>query len=1158
MNACNCRRVVGCTTANFVSSFQTKENTRNAFSGIMCRKCRKDFKPFGFIWRMISFVIALILYETDSAFAIRKGSLMVPTSYTSGNGDLHVQLHSSQLTESQKPVQDLRLQVTRLDDSTRTIVAIVDVLPDPRLNVTQITIACQNLLFGGQYELEIVGNDIYSTIMDSQDERLRQELDIRWPMPKLSVTPESIGTYPQNPVNVILEFPGVECTINEMEVENVPEFWLELYYCGHNVYCDSTNVTNSQVLYAEQVRGYPKARLVKLRCELFGLAGHYIVKLRPTHPVQPIVSATAYVKADWSEQFVFNVHARSISPCDPHIGIGVLFEYPACILDKADRVRLFAKLRADVASLAPPTSLHYVSEQRVIRGQHSLHFDCELFSEKYIEYCFVYVSQAISGAVADVRMDCLPTLPVSESDIGGWGPWSEWTPCSTTCAGGTRNRYRVCDNPPPRYGAKFCQGPAVESEQCGGPITGSWECMYGTGNFFMGDLPADRPEVKAEIGPGCRCGCIVHLSFSKPRRLIASSAQSCPGRTFWLIQADDGHRIRFSIDFFRLICPSQYLRIRDGDSLAADLIAEYIGGTDKLTQSVISSESQILLEFYSNELSTLGESCKGGFLTHAQQIQTERSNVTISVTSRAVMPADISPIAMKLTLVHIIAILFASVIIIVSALLGAQYVFRYRKYQLAESMGELDSPAHTPRASLSSIQQRAASRAGSTSTLLSEVISLVKLRPRIGRRMKHSRLRESVDGEALESGDNNLQKSQSEDDISIESSHTLTNETLNDPNNPHSQNSKTPNSNEISSGQSSASLSPSPCNNSISLPSTPLDTPIPTRRNIKTCITSGDTKSMNGNAKRKKANDVSPVREEDTTETDTDSMSGSNRRSKKLSASNVTLTNGCYSPAASLASTATIRTTNVKESKEKRNREKLLAGPGSEFSLANPEDFELDYYDYNVVNAGAAPGSYLGMDPAYLVWIPPLDEGDIIKDLEDDAEPHYEEILPKYHCLDPGSNTETPSEDEAPHLPPLNNSMKAKDDRYFKTEEISRVIAANTLNDEESSKCCSSRRLSCSENLSAKHRFDSIQMTDFSNKNRKKPSSPARVHSRKIIEPEEKETAVVKSPSDSNLNEYYELDDIQFADDEDENKSGVRDGDNKDKISHARDPQNVG
>lgn len=232
---------------------------------------------------------------TDITLAIRKGNLLVPTSYTSGNGDLHVQLHTTQLIENQKPLQDLRLQVTRLDDTTRTTIAIVDVLPDPRLNVTQISIPCQNLLYGGQYELEIVGNEIHTSI-DNQDERLRQQLDVRWPMPKLSVTPESIGTYPQNPVDVILEFPGVECTIGETDVKNVPEFWLELYYCGHNVYCDSTNVTSSQVLYAEQVRGYPRARLVKLRCELFGLAGHYIVKLRPTQPVLPIVSATAYIK----------------------------------------------------------------------------------------------------------------------------------------------------------------------------------------------------------------------------------------------------------------------------------------------------------------------------------------------------------------------------------------------------------------------------------------------------------------------------------------------------------------------------------------------------------------------------------------------------------------------------------------------------------------------------------------------------------------------------------------------------------------------------------------------------------------------------------------------------------------------------------------------
>lgn len=116
---------------------------------------------------------------------------------------------------------------------------------------------------------------------------------------------------------------------------------------------------------------------------------------------------------------MFNVHARSIFPCD-NMGIGVLFEYPACILDHGDRVRVFGKLRADVFSLMPPTTLHYISERRVVRGQHSIHFDCELFSEKYVEYCFVYVSQAISGAVADVRMDCVPTLPVNGKCLSLW------------------------------------------------------------------------------------------------------------------------------------------------------------------------------------------------------------------------------------------------------------------------------------------------------------------------------------------------------------------------------------------------------------------------------------------------------------------------------------------------------------------------------------------------------------------------------------------------------------------------------------------------------------------------------------------------------------------------------------------------------------------
>lgn len=165
------------------------------------------------------------------------------------------------------------------------------------------------------------------------------------------------------------------------------------------------------------------------------------------------------------------------------------------------------------------------------------------------------------------------------------------------------------------------QGSAVETETCGGPIYGTWECLYGAGS---GSFPAERPEVIAEIGPGCRCGCIVHLGNSKPRRLIASSSKSCPGRTFWLIQAGDGYRIRFKFDFFRLPCTTQWLKVRDGDSLTSELIGNFLGGNlidDTYPKPVVSTNPQILLEFFSDELETTGQACGGGFLAHAQQIR---------------------------------------------------------------------------------------------------------------------------------------------------------------------------------------------------------------------------------------------------------------------------------------------------------------------------------------------------------------------------------------------------------------------------------------------------------------------------------------------------------------------------------------------------------
>ncbi|XP_053953256.1 uncharacterized protein LOC128860053 [Anastrepha ludens] len=998
----------------------------------------------------------------------------------------------------------------------KEIVQNIPVFPDPRNNVTQISVPCQTFTRGGLYEMQVVTNlkttapvaavngssrepvptVTTTTLMPVVDERLRQTLDVRWPSADMQVEPTRLRTYPDQPIEVTLRFPEVNCERAWLESNSLdlPQFWLELIYCGKQRSCNEVlpqNISKSSILYMEQVRGYPKHKLVRLGCELFGLAGNYAVQLRSMVPAPNVPITRRFLSVDWSDKFVFNVYARSIFPCDPHTGIGVLYEYPSCILEQGDRVRVFAKLRADVASLKPPTTLHYVAEQRVVKSHHSLYFSCELFTEKYVEYCFVYVSQAISGAVADVRMDCVPTLPVSESDTGGWGPWSEWTPCSTNCLGGTRNRYRFCDSPPPRYGAKFCEGPSVETEKCGKAIADTWDCIYeSSGATFTA---ANRTEVSQEIGPGCRCGCIVHLGSSKPKRILAGATQSCPGRSFWLIQVDGEENIALSLNFLRLPCPAQYIKVRDGPSLSSTLLIELNGGSNlNMPTQIESSGAQLLLEFYAGEASDVAVSansktnnnssgnarvvggvvgdvvganvnaaCTGGFLANVEQIA--RNDTTtllaaatsrLSAKSRSIMQKPKFSRS-KFTLVHLSAVVFASIIILISALLGAQYVVRYRKYHLAVARRRDEgSRLHTPRASMSSLHDPP-SRAISTTTLLSEVIYLVKMRPK--HQLRHSILRESVDAENLahetEFNDPEEEDAQTttrmvkcdEERGSNASVVTLRNE-ISQSAESVSGLSRSPSLDEALGSTTAAAETSGICSGTLTRKDSSKDTESIISSGMSSICASPPITHSGRFNRYGPSGTLMPhlsQRLDETTLSDRESLRSSLREYVSRCAS-ASLTNGCYSPAASVVSTATIRTTNPKESKEKQNRKKLLARPGSEFSLGNQEELELDYYDYNVINAGAAPGSYLGMDPAQLIWVPPLE---VISDLcdeedktpeptdePDETEPLYEEIkMPRYgHYLSARSNTEssanttsntTPSSDE---LSPLASHVQSK------------------------------------------------------------------------------------------------------------------------------------
>jgi hypothetical protein len=128
----------------------------------------------------------------------------------------------------------------------------------------------------------------------------------------------------------------------------------------------------------------------------------------------------------------------------------------------------------------------------------------------------------------------------------------------------------------------------------------------------------------------------------------------------------------------------------------------------------------------------------------------------------------------KFNFIHLIVFLFCGILLLLSVFLGAQYIFRYHRYQLAKSKEESDSPLNTPHGSINSISCTARQnnsdnidgrnmRAVSTSTLISEVVTFVKLKPKHSISVKHKKLRESIASE----DNNDFENNQPNDNDSI-------------------------------------------------------------------------------------------------------------------------------------------------------------------------------------------------------------------------------------------------------------------------------------------------------------------------------------------------------------------------------------------------------
>ncbi|XP_052278788.1 SCO-spondin-like isoform X3 [Dreissena polymorpha] len=70
---------------------------------------------------------------------------------------------------------------------------------------------------------------------------------------------------------------------------------------------------------------------------------------------------------------------------------------------------------------------------------------------------------------------------------GGWTEWGFWSFCDVSCASGHHTRYRLCENPPPEYFGKYCEGPDSEVGECFDkpcPIDGRFGAWMAWGSCF--------------------------------------------------------------------------------------------------------------------------------------------------------------------------------------------------------------------------------------------------------------------------------------------------------------------------------------------------------------------------------------------------------------------------------------------------------------------------------------------------------------------------------------------------------------------------------------------------------------------------------------------------------------------------------------------------
>ncbi|XP_024906271.1 A disintegrin and metalloproteinase with thrombospondin motifs 16 [Pteropus alecto] len=102
-----------------------------------------------------------------------------------------------------------------------------------------------------------------------------------------------------------------------------------------------------------------------------------------------------------------------------------------------------------------------------------------------------------------------------EPTHGHWSAWGPWSPCSRTCGGGVSHRDRLCTNPKPSRGGRFCEGPSRSLQLCNRQKCPqdsvdfrATQCAEFNGRRFRGRLYRWRPYTQVGDQDLCKLYCI--------------------------------------------------------------------------------------------------------------------------------------------------------------------------------------------------------------------------------------------------------------------------------------------------------------------------------------------------------------------------------------------------------------------------------------------------------------------------------------------------------------------------------------------------------------------------------------------------------------------------------------------------------------------------